>query len=106
MGVAEVQIDQQRQPGGSVVSVCTTTTSNGSGGGDCGDVMLDTAGGPVGSIGYRISMPITIVNPTGPVVKNTPVTYYMTAQIPSTNVGTCSIQKARLTAIFVPGYLQ
>lgn len=97
--------------GYSTMSLCTTPTSGTGGGPNCtgggGILTLDTMPtGAVANYAPRITVPITNIGFV-PVVKNTPVTYYLTAATDSSSVGSCVINTSSLSALFLPGgYLQ
>ncbi len=112
LGTALVTITQGSTAGGSSwgfsgMALCTTQTSGGGGGPSCtggsGLVKFDTLStGAVANNAPRLQVPTTIIGGS-PVVKNTPVTYYLTASTESGSVGSIVINTSSLTAIFFPG---
>jgi len=112
LGTASVSITQGSTAGGSSWSYssatfCMTPTSGG--GSPCSGarVTLDTVPSAlVHPYAPRLTVPSTMIGSVG-VVKNTPVTYYLTAAKESGSVGSIVIDTSSLTAIFLPaGYMQ
>lgn len=105
-GTADVTIIGGSTCGGSCwyssLTICMTTVS--SGGAPCnGAVMMVGTPNPVGNDDApTLRLPATIIG-SGPVLKNTPVTYYLTASKESGTVGSSVINGGSLTAIFFPG---
>ena len=107
LGTASVSITQGTSAGGaswgfSSAKICMTETSGG--GGDCNGarVTLDT-NYTDGTQTYapRLTVPATIIGSTS-VVKNTAVTWYLTAAKESQSVGSIVIDEGSISAIFLP----
>jgi hypothetical protein len=106
MARASVEMDfgQNSTQSSSMVNICITPTSNGSGGGDCTGVLL---GGPCqGSAGCRIIVPVTLFSPTLSVTPNVPVTYYLTANGGASSAQVTSLASGTMMALFLTGWLQ
>jgi hypothetical protein len=113
LGNALVTMTQGTQAGGgswstSTATLCLTQTSNGGPPGNCVPLMLDTVplanGAPAQPYAPRLTVPATIVG-SGPISKNTPVTFYLTGGKDLGSVGSSSVSGGSLTAIFIPNGL-
>ncbi len=107
---ATVTITQGSTAGGSgwgfsSMKLCTTPTPGtpmSCYGGD-GLLTLDTVfASAAGNYAPRLTVPITTMG-SASVVKNIPVTYYLTAARDADSVGSCVINSSFLSALFLPG---
>ena len=105
IGRASVEISyNEDSPVSPLVHVCITDTSNGAGGGDCGDVLF--VGPAQGAAGSRLTVPVTLISPTPDLTAQTPVTYYLTAQISQALSEVTVTANGGLSAVFAAGLLQ
>lgn len=111
LGTASVTVTQGSTAGGSSwnyssATFCMTPASGGGSPCNGARVTLDTVPSElVHPYAPRLTVPATMIGSVG-VVKNTPVTYYLTAAKASESVGSIVIDTSSLNAIFLPaGYM-